>query len=373
MKPILLGAWVLFAATNVAAGGQSAAREGKWEIEVHGGGTISTSPARGTGSLPPAGATITNPAFNVNGRPVTTHVVSSWYFGDGASLLNRALPFVRAPIIPLDSVLESPFVRRTAGGSAGFRVTRSFTRRVSAEFSFDYSLGVLALTRSSKAGLEDTRRSFENTWNAILGQFYTSQAVSSVATMSDRTGRQFLTTGTIIVDLTTPHRVTPYLAVGAGLISATGASPSAALTGDYRFRISPPPNLPFPISLPEFHETDSVTAHSSIDNAPAAVFGGGAKFGLSRHWGVRVDVRNHLNRNSIVTRVDAKPTVALSGTSGSAITSIGAVATNESLQFSTTTATPSSLSGSPISGFTSFRGKGIENHLNITTGLYWRF
>ena len=62
------------------------APERKWEVEVHGGGIRSTTPTDGTGALPAPGPTI--PSTFVGGG--ATRAVSSWYFGDGAALLNQA-------------------------------------------------------------------------------------------------------------------------------------------------------------------------------------------------------------------------------------------------------------------------------------------
>jgi len=43
------------------------------------------------------------------------------------------------------------------------------------------------------------------------------------------------------------------------------------------------------------------------------------------------------------------------------------------LQFSTVPGVPSNLSGAPISGFKTFTGTGIEHHVGVTAGLFWRF
>src|ERR1700693_4385229 len=124
----------LWLGTAVAAG-QSTVPTHRWEIELHGGGMRATVPVGGTGALPSPGPTITTP-FTIPGGISAGRLVSSWYFGDGASLLNQAASFrLGGHITPLDPVLESPFVRRESGGDLGLRVGRVLTGRLAAEFS----------------------------------------------------------------------------------------------------------------------------------------------------------------------------------------------------------------------------------------------
>src|SRR5215831_17625937 len=79
--------------------------KGKWEVEVHGGGAFGSNPTDGTGSLPPAGSTFVTSSLNSSRR------ASSWYFGDGAMLMNAInasfAGLLGAPgrITPLDPVL----------------------------------------------------------------------------------------------------------------------------------------------------------------------------------------------------------------------------------------------------------------------------
>jgi hypothetical protein len=299
--------------------------------------------------------------------------VSSWYFGDGASLLNQAASSIRlgGHITPLDPVLQSPFVRRESGGDLGLRVGRVLTGRLTAEVSFDYSLGMLALTSASVAGLEASRTGFVAAWNAVLAfPSRGTQTVSSVATISDRRGRQMVTAGTMIINLMPPARLTPYVALGAGMISNRNTPPSAVLVGDYQFSLVLvlPPNVPGPVALPRFHETDTVTVRSSVGSAATWIVGGGLKYALTDRWGVRVDVRDHVNGNTISTLVDATP-----ASTDLLPRSLLVLGTNPRLQFSTQPGVPSSLSGAPISGFKTFTGTGIEHHVDVTAGLFWRF
>jgi hypothetical protein len=354
--------------TGVAAG-QSTVPTHMWEIELHGGRMLAAAPVDGTGALPGPGPTITTP-FTIPGGLSEGRIVSSWSFGDGASLLNQAASFrPDGHIMPLDPVVESPFVRRESGGDLGLRVGRALTGRLAAEFSFDYSLGTLVLTSASATGIEATRASFVAAWNALLtGPSRGTQAVSSVTAISDHRGRQIITAGTVLINVMPPARLTPYLALGAGVISNRGTPPNAVLVGDYTFSLVQPPGIPAPVSLPRFHETDTVTVRSSVDNAVTWIFGGGLKYALTERWGVRIDVRDHVNANTISTLVDATPVSAALLPRG-----IFTLGTDPLLQFSTVPGVPSNLSGAPISGFKTFTGTGIEHQVDVTTGLFWRF
>jgi hypothetical protein len=350
--------------------GQSIAPQHKWEIELHSGETLASAPGNGTGALPGPGPTIAAP-FTIPSGASASRLVSSWYFGDGASLLNQATLSIGRPgrITPLDPVLESPFVRRASGGDVGLRVERVLTDRLAAEFTFDYGLGTLALTSASVAGIEASRASFVPAWNAVLTlPSRGTQTVSSVATIADRRGRQIVTAATMLINVMPPARLTPYVALGAGMISNRDTPPGAVLVGDYQFSVVLPPGIPVPVPLPAFHETDTVTVRSKVDNAVTGIVGGGLKYALTERWGVRVDVRDHLNANTISTLVDATPATTALGPR-----SVLTLGTNPLLQFSTLPGVPSNLSGAPISGFKTFTGTGVDHHVDVTAGFFRRF
>ena len=367
---VALVAAISLLGTSVASG-QAAAPQRAWDVEFHAGGMLSTNPTNGTTALPAPGPAITT--FS----GAATRRVSSWYFGDGAALLNQALASIRVdgPLTSLDPVLESAFVRRRSGGSIGFRVERVLTPRLSAEFAVDDNFGSLALRGDSASGIEATRASFAPTWNRILNVPATggTQTVSSAATVSNRQGRQLLTTGTLLISLNTAGRARFFAALGPAVIVTHGPSPTVTLVGDYQFSlagVTPPPPLP----LVGFHETDTVTVRSSVKNALAGVLGGGLKLALSDRWGLRVEVRDYVNRSTASTLTDATPIPAALATPTSGVLStVLMLSTNPALQFSTRSDVPSNLSGPIITGFKTFSGTGIESHLNVTAGLFYRF
>ena len=91
------------------------AQGGGWEIEVHGGGSLTSSLSGGTSDLPDPGALLAT-------RGAPSRRISSWFFGDGSQLLNEAaagfgfpFPPVSERITPLDSVLANPLAERQNG------------------------------------------------------------------------------------------------------------------------------------------------------------------------------------------------------------------------------------------------------------------
>src|SRR5262249_5511268 len=140
-----------------------------WEIEVHGGGAFGSQPSDGTGSLPPPGPAFTTAASRSSRR------ASSWYFGDGAALLNAinaSFMGLLAPtgrITPLDAVLMQTGAGWNSSGAFGFRVSRAVSRRVSAEFNLDALLAQLKLNEGLLAGVEASRASFVSAWNEQTG------------------------------------------------------------------------------------------------------------------------------------------------------------------------------------------------------------
>src|SRR5215475_1856210 len=227
VRSVGLVAVLVAAAANHAFAGQ------RWEIEAHGGVLSSTNPTNGTATLPPIGPDI---PVGGPGSSSSTRQVPSWYFGDGAAILNGILgTFSSARIVPLDPVLESRIVERQTGGSLGVRVNRALTPRFAVEVSLDAALGTLALRSASKQMVTASQASFTPVWTTLLAPTGTVQAVTSNATIDDTHGRQLITTGSLLINLSSDPTFTPYLAVGAGYIAARGGAPSVTVVGNYSF------------------------------------------------------------------------------------------------------------------------------------------
>ena len=353
---VALALIILFvAASRAAAQGAS----GKWEIEVHGGPMLATSPTDGTSSLPAAGA----PFTTVVGQP--SRCESSWYFGDGPVLLNQLGTALRSTgqITSLDAVLTKSVVHRENGPSFGFRISRHINPRYTAELVFDYNRGRLAIDSAGLAGIEASRASFTSAINGLLatGPFNVA-TVTSTATIQNNEGHQMFTTGVLNINLMTKGRVIPYASVGGGLVVNGGDTPSATLAGNYRFSI---------VNIIPVNESDTVTLRYAVkDHAFVAVLGGGVKYFASPRWGVRVDVRAHVGKNSIDNLVDANAVTATQMPAG-AIASF----TNPSAQFTNNppSGARSTLGGPAMTGFRTFAGGGTQSQISIVPGFFWRF
>jgi len=353
----------------------------KWEIEVHGGGAFGSRPSDGTGRLPPAGPAFTTVTLLASRR------ASSWYFGDGAALLNAingSFQGAFAPsgrITPLDPVLMQSGARWNSSGGLGFRVSRAVSRRLSVEFTLDAPVGQLKLTDGLLAGVEASRASFVSAWNEQTGLIrsgggivFTNPSVTSTTAISDQRGRQIVTTGAVTFDLLTRGHIVPYATGGAGVISNVGGSPSVTLTGNYRFTSLngffnfAAPSLTFPVN-----ETDTVTIRAvpASSHSFVGVFGGGVKFLGSSRWGVRADVRAYISRNTVDVLVDATPQVTTATPAGLIASTL-----TPSLQFSNNPAITnqqSTLSGAPISGFKTFSSSGTPVQVAVSFGYFIRF
>ena len=98
------------------------------------------------------------------------------------------------------------------------------------------------------------------------------------------------------------------------------------------------------------------------------VIGGGLKYTLSKRWGVRVDMRDHINRDVVRTTVTAVPTAA---SSGEGALTLG-FSSGQFLVFSASRGVTSTLSAS-VHDFQTFAGTAIVNQVDASAGLFWRF
>ncbi len=334
----------------------------KWEIEVHGGGLLATSPASGDVALPNPGAPFTT---FVGG---STRFVSSWYFGDGAALYNQfvaslANPALTNTINPLDPALNSEVVHRQHGAAFGGRLYRELTPRWGVELNFDYNLGELQISSRGLNQIAATSAS----WAAAFTQFTTFIAATGVTVTSTPTvhrsdGHQALITGGAVLNLKTQGRAIPYLTFGLGVIHNTGDMPFVNLVGNYRFSGF--------LGAP-FNQTDSVGLRYTIDgNVVTGYVGAGLKYYVTPHWGIRIDARDYLSPNTINNLVNASPSQVV-GVPAVATTFVGP---NPTLQFSNDPSfMPTNLSGPVISGFRTFSSNGVQQQVAVSGGVFFRF
>ena len=179
------------------------------------------------------------------------------------------------------------------------------TPRLSAELSVDYSLARLQITQANSDSIEATRASFISAFNGLItsNPSRVLNSLTSTAALESGGAHQLFTSGALIINLRTTGRVIPYATVGASLISTTGKMPSATLKGNYQF-LNP--------SGSPINETDNVTVRDARDDRTVAgILGGGVKYHVSPRWGIRLDARVSLSKNTASTVLDATPNVAL--------------------------------------------------------------
>lgn len=344
--------------------------QSKWEIEAHLGGGFGKQPTRGT----PLAAFPVGESFTTSGfLPRPSRYASTWYFGDGALLLNQIGTgfgglVAATKVTPLDPVLTTSSLERKPGMTVGGRLTRRLTRIVSGEFAVESTFQSARMNNTALAGLEATRASFAPMWNALLAtgvSLFLSPVVTSDLTVPKETdSRQTLVTGAATFELSGTGRVVPYATVGGGVLMRSGELPTATLTGNYQFRFGGFGSVGGPFSA-----TDVVEVHfAEKDNRPVGLFGGGVKYALSARHGVRADVRVHVSKNSLDTLVNARPS-SVTGTPAFSISS----ATTPALVFSNMTATRANLSGPAITDLKTFTGRGREVQTNVTVGYFMRF
>jgi hypothetical protein len=164
------------------------------------------------------------PSFvTVNGT--TSRRVPSFFFGDGARLLNQSLN-PTAPRIdgPFDAVLGKPFFESQGGVGGGFRVARPLVSRLSVEFSFDYKRKRIVPTPSARGTNTSTQM---NSWQSLIAawkseapgrqgdvSYYPDFNGFGSAAVRPR-GSETLTTGTIVFAPKPDERIVPYV-VGGG-------------------------------------------------------------------------------------------------------------------------------------------------------------
>ena len=330
-------------------------RQPKWEVEFHVGGMLASHPTGGTATLPGPGL----PFTTANGNP--SRLVSSWYLGDGALLLNQVNAALGVPqrITPLDGILTSSIAQRQRGLTLGGRLSRILGPRYTVEVTVDYGPG-LGLSSAGQDGIEASRAAFVSAWNGLFstGPFQILTLTSKASTID--AGHQLLATGAVNVALRQEGKFVPYVTLGGGLSSIVGGTPTTTLVGEYRSTFN---------GTTQIAEIDSVTVRHAAGKSMVGVFGGGSRYFVSPRWGVRVDARVYLSSNKVDNVLDVSNAIP-GGGSGSV-----ASATSPAVQFSSSpqTGIQSSLSGPAVNGFRTFAGAGLQSQVSITIGIFRRF
>lgn len=354
---------LLLALASSPAAGQGAPAQApaasKWQIEVHAGGVFSTNPTSGTGTLPPPGAT-----FNTLSQ-LPSRFVPSWFFGDGALLLNQVSAALNLPtrMTPLDAALMSRGTERGSGGDVGFRVNRRLTDRLDAEFNVDYNTGSVRLTDGTRDVIETARSAFSTAFEGLFASrpdvFRNATTLTNLL-IEESHGRQVFTTGAVKMNVWTRQSLAAYLTAGGGAVFNNGGDAIVRLFGTYAYR--------FPSGSIADTDFDSVLVRYTIpDRQGVAVFGGGITGDISPVWGWRVDARAHVGRNTARVRIDTQP-----GTGFQPIGSAFTFATSPALQFSSLREVPATLSNAALTDVTTFTGRGQQVQTSLTAGVFTR-
>ena len=332
------------------------AQERRWEVEVYGGMVVATSASDGSRTLPPAGAALvtSNPLF-------PSREVPSWFFGDGAALLNGAAEELGAAarVAPLDPLFGP--LRSAGSGAAGARVRRRLSARMSAEIGVDWFGGAAATPTDFAPTVDDARSSYAAAMAGVLATGpFSSVQVEATASSDAGSRREFAATGALNADVRAFGGFTPYATFGGGILAGAGALPSADLTGRSGFLV-----------LGEVPIDESERMALRFERPPTfvVVLGGGLRRDLSERWGLRIDVRALLGPDPTRVVVDTE-TASVRGTPAGFVESF----TNPAIQFSNDEATGrrSSLSAPSLEAFRVFSG-GMQTRTTITLAMSRRF
>ena len=322
----------------VAASAQASGGPGWW-VEVHGAAGVHSIVRGGSPHTQfPTGAEFlmeTDPER----RP--SRAVPSWFFGDGALLVNQVaaqfqnagggLQFAR--ITPLDEALGANIADVEQGAGFGIRFGRRLVSRLGVELSVDWNDSSAAFTGATRDAIEQTRASFADTFTDLLDVApVTNEAVSALADYREGSAKQMTISGAFTVGLGSIGAVSPYVLFGGGIVRHSGSLPEITLRGNYQFRH---------LGVAPINETDVVTIRlRRRDSSPLAVFGGGVVVTFGQHHGVRLDVRLHATEGDISTIVSAAPS-----TTAGTPTGVLPSNTTPGIQFSTVNGIRSSLGG----------------------------
>lgn len=347
----------LIAFCACATAGSAAAQDSRWDVEGYGGIVAARTAGEGTRTLPAAGAPL------VTSTPIfPSREIPSWFFGDGASLLNGVNAEFGRPgrIAPLDAAFAPLASRRVA--AVGIRVRRRLTDRLSAEISVDAFTRPEDATSGLQGAVDATRASFRTAFTDLLATGPFSGVTVDATGASPSESRRRGTTATLAVNVRLPPwgSFVPYLTAGGGVLTGSGTLPSASLEGHYRFAV---------LGEVAIDETDRVSLRYTRGASFVAVLGAGLQRNLSNRWGVRVDGRLLLGPDATRITIDASPSTVRTGPSGF-IESF----TSPAIQFSNdpSTGRRSTLSAPALQDFEVFSG-GLQTRTLLTIGVFRRF
>ena len=358
-----LAGFALIVLLPATARAQNAA-QGKWSIELYGGGSVASGSTSGT---PIASFPAGTPFTLASGQP--SRAVSSWFFGDGALLLNQVLGQFAANagttfprIAPLDEALRSGGGKQGSGGLFGLRLGRALTEKVTFELSVERGLAKMELNDALAGAMQAASDSFEASFNALLNTApLTNLSVNSTVTTRSSSSAQIRLSGALKWNVLSGGRLQAYLTGGGGILMNTGEAPQSVLNGRYTFR--------FFGAFPMDESDRVVVTLNQKKNNPMGLLGGGFTFDLSPSSGLRADVRLLLSSMRDRVTLSAAPGV-IAGTPTQVLTTAANI--NPGLQFSTQSGVRTTLSG-PNENLTIFTGSGLGKQIAFSLGVFARF
>ena len=176
----------------------------------------------------------------------------------------------------------------------------------------------------------------------------------------DSSGGQTAATGALLISLSKHGRLGTHAIGGGGVVVNGSREIDVQVRGTYAFSIFGT----FPIN-----ETDAVTIHfADRKTSMTGLFGGGITYDFSARRGIRADVRVLMSQSGVTTAVDASPLVQRVVPA-----SVLPSQTTPSIQFSTTTGIPTTLSGEAVTRLETFSGSGLDLRTQATIGFFFRF
>lgn len=319
----------------------------KWEVEIHGG--FMRSSESGGYSLFPSAEEYLLEGSGAQGYK--SKRVSTWYIGEGATLLGASTS--------LQDELIKPIVK-PSDKLYGFRVSRSFNKWLGAEFTLDRA-GKLELTDEAIAGIKAADANFLKFWQRLNVPGNTE--ASSSASISPNGGHQTFAIGALVVNLPKAFGMVPYVTGGAGVLITGDKTAGATLEGSY--------------GGPSALETDtlSIAVKRSSNRKLAEMVGFGVKINLTSHVGLRVDARAYFHKNTTTTLVNASHTNTPNAAWViKATPRTGAPATPDIQRLNGPgVQSYSTLSGPAISNLKTYYGYGTQRTIPVSIGLFYRF
>jgi hypothetical protein len=348
---------------------------GKWEVEFHVGKPwVNDSHQETTTFLPEPYPSFTT----IDGG--TSRFVPSWYFGDGALLLNQVQaldPSQPERIVPLDPVLTAPVIVRKYGIPFGARLSRAITSWLGGELTVEYRQDHRTVPPDVSNQINASSATFESTWRSLFAAWKSTSPVRPFGAISqsridkDKNAGQLLLDGTLNVALRTRGRIIPYVSGGVGYIAYSKEQMGVDVQGAYAS------GRPGAGLIEEF---DYIHIRSdNPDHLVVGVLGGGIKYFVTPGWGIRFDARTHFAHTWTET-------VTSDGGGGFGICLLCYTNPGPAVAFGSTPAiqinsipdpllpnyVPTSLTGS-FGTLHTFRSSGIQQQIVISVGVIRRF